>query len=266
MRYISLVFCMVIAFMAPSFAANMDVILDSTNGSSAMVVRDSTTAEVTSIDSDGNVLVKGGMRVSASGTKITTANNLIVDGKMGIGTASPGSSLEVNGDLKLASIAAPTPGEGKIFYSSSTKRLNYHDGSMWIEIDPAYTTKEVKMLYDASAPTVSSVVSATFSFGGFTAPGNGIIITGFNMIAQGTADFGLKMELLDNDVPKATCIKSFEKLDPGASTVWRNYGRELTIPVKVDASHTVKLKVSRVITGTSMIVRDATIEYIELPF
>ena len=74
--------------------------------------------------------------------------------------------------LTLASVSAPSGAAGKMYFNSSTHRLNYHDGTQWIEIDPAYTNKPLK-----STPmyTVSGANTATMAM---LTPGTDIIITG----------------------------------------------------------------------------------------
>lgn len=76
-------------------AADIEAVLDSSDGSSAFVTKDSTSAIQALIDSDGNMVIKGGLRLDSSGTKYTTAENLIVDGKIGIGNTNPSPLLQI---------------------------------------------------------------------------------------------------------------------------------------------------------------------------
>jgi len=74
------------------------------------------------------------------------------NGNVGIASSNPIATLEVNGDMRIT--ATPTPSDqtaGKIYFSSATKRMNYSDGTQWIELDPAYTTKEVEHAEISSA-------------------------------------------------------------------------------------------------------------------
>ena len=73
-------------------AADIEAVLDSTDGSSSFVVQDSTPTTMGAVDSDGNMVIKGGMRLDSAGVECTTAENLIVDGSVGIGTTSPATT------------------------------------------------------------------------------------------------------------------------------------------------------------------------------
>ncbi|MDD5092240.1 MAG: hypothetical protein PHQ23_15170 [Candidatus Wallbacteria bacterium] len=78
-------------------AADFEAIMDSSNGTSGYCWKDSSATEVGRIDSDGNLVIRGGMRLDAAGVKCTTAELLIIDGKVGIGTNNPVLRLEVVG-------------------------------------------------------------------------------------------------------------------------------------------------------------------------
>ncbi len=92
---VSVVAGLLIGMRADSEAADVAVVLDDAAGSSAFSVQDSSSTEWAHIDSNGNMVIKGGLRLDASGVENTTAENLIVDGKVGIGTTSPGALLDV---------------------------------------------------------------------------------------------------------------------------------------------------------------------------
>ncbi len=216
----------------------------------------------------------------ASGTIFSiTANkdytkSIVLDGtsgKVGIGTLYPGVSLEVNGDLKLAAMSAPTPAAGKIYFDSSTNRLNYHDGSMWIEVDPAVTTKEVKMAINTTTTGSVSTAATTFTFPTIlSVPANtSIIITSFNVVVSGGYEIPLQYELLVDGATRATFFKEFEQMDYGGNTVFRNYGKDYPIPLKVSGGGSgvnVTIKVSRVSGTRQANVRLPNIEYIDFPF
>ncbi|MDD5089980.1 MAG: hypothetical protein PHQ23_03600 [Candidatus Wallbacteria bacterium] len=72
-----------------SHAADISATFDSANGTSGFSFRDSAAVEMAKIDSDGNLQIKGGMRLDSAGTECSTAEILIVDGKIGIGTDNP---------------------------------------------------------------------------------------------------------------------------------------------------------------------------------
>jgi len=82
------------------YAADIEAVLDDAAGASVFSVKDSSSVEGAHIDSDGNMVIKGGLRLDVSGAEHTTAENLIVDGSVGIGDTSPASALTVGlGDL-----------------------------------------------------------------------------------------------------------------------------------------------------------------------
>jgi len=118
-------------------AADVEVVLEDVGGSSALSVKDSGNSEKTRIDSAGDVVIgkdtviKGGLRLDSGGTKNTTAENLVVDGKVGIGVISPLAALHLKAGtltvntapLKFTSginLGTPEPGaveyDGTAFY------------------------------------------------------------------------------------------------------------------------------------------------------
>ena len=76
-------------------AADMEAVLDDAAGASAFSVKDSGNADVAHIDSNGNIVLKGGLRLDAAGVECATAENLIVDGKIGIANDSPTPLLHI---------------------------------------------------------------------------------------------------------------------------------------------------------------------------
>ncbi|HTY12715.1 MAG TPA: hypothetical protein VMD02_00845 [Candidatus Omnitrophota bacterium] len=152
MKKFALAIILVILAAVSAFSANLKMILDSNDGSSAFLVQDNTSREVARINSLGNV---------------------------GIGTSLPVSTLEVNGDIKLASMSAPSAAPGKVYFDSTSSRLNYHDGTKWIEVDPAYSTREVKdyviqALYTGAGPTAYDIAT----------PARDIVITEMSMLTS----------------------------------------------------------------------------------
>lgn len=85
-------------------AADVEVILDSSDGSSAFVAKDSGSVGKAFIDSDGNMVVTGGLRLDSSGVENTAAEDLVVDGSVGIGVTDPSAALH----LKAGSASAGT--------------------------------------------------------------------------------------------------------------------------------------------------------------
>ncbi|UCG35639.1 MAG: hypothetical protein JSW17_02250 [Candidatus Omnitrophota bacterium] len=90
---LSLVACFF--FVVPARAGDVEVELNSSNGSTAFEVMDSTSAVQAQIDSDGNMVIRGGLRLDSGGAEHTTPEQLIVDDRIGIGTTSPDANLDV---------------------------------------------------------------------------------------------------------------------------------------------------------------------------
>ena len=87
-----------------AFAANIEAVLDSTDGSSSFVVQDSAAAPTAGIDSTGNMTLKGCLRLNGTLTKCTSPQSLVVDGNIGIGTAVPRAGLDVAGDVHAGGV------------------------------------------------------------------------------------------------------------------------------------------------------------------
>ncbi len=100
------------------YAADITATLDSSDGSSGFSFKDSMSVEQARIDSNGNFYVSGnagigsaapgatlevngtavirsGLRLDAAGIKCGTAEMLIVDGKIGVGTDNPTQQMEI---------------------------------------------------------------------------------------------------------------------------------------------------------------------------
>ncbi len=83
---------------SPGFAGDIENKLSTNDGSTTFEVRDSVDSVVSHIDSDGNVVIKGGLRLDSAGAECTTSEDLIVDGNVGIGTTNTGAKLHVESD------------------------------------------------------------------------------------------------------------------------------------------------------------------------
>ncbi|MFH1248107.1 MAG: hypothetical protein V1490_03035 [Candidatus Omnitrophota bacterium] len=75
--------------------------------------------------------MKIGTTYSGSGTTVTD-NNLIVEGSVGIGTASPQAKLDVDGGIKIGSDnICNINKEGTTRYNSTSKMIEVCDGTNW---------------------------------------------------------------------------------------------------------------------------------------
>jgi len=99
---IAIVGLLLLSLMRFAYADDAEAILDSSTGTSAFVIKDSAPVAMGWVDSDGNMVIKGGMRIDSAGVECTTAENLVVDGNMSIGTGTgPSEDLEINGNIIL---------------------------------------------------------------------------------------------------------------------------------------------------------------------
>ncbi|MDD5089982.1 MAG: hypothetical protein PHQ23_03610 [Candidatus Wallbacteria bacterium] len=95
MRYLLAVyFCLIV--LERLKAADITATLDSSDGSSGFSFRDSTSTEMAKIDSDGNFVLKGGLRLDADGVIKASAEVLIVDGRTGLGVTNPWCRLDLS--------------------------------------------------------------------------------------------------------------------------------------------------------------------------
>ncbi|MDD5090036.1 MAG: hypothetical protein PHQ23_03890 [Candidatus Wallbacteria bacterium] len=98
-----------IAFLFPFamlLGADISATLDSNDGSSSFAVLDSGSTVNAKIDSDGNIQIKGGLRLDAGGLKCTTSEMLIVDGIACIGGTSSLGNLTVDGSAPAIAVKA----------------------------------------------------------------------------------------------------------------------------------------------------------------
>lgn len=145
-------------------ADSVVLILDSDDGSSTFSCHNSDTIEMASIDSDGNVQAKGCMRLDSSGIKCTAAENLVVDGKIGIGIIGPSEKLEVNGAIKIN--VSSGNADGTIRYAGGN--FEGRKTGVWTSL------------------TESIPVGSVLPFGGNVIPNGYVICDGSSLLRTGT--------------------------------------------------------------------------------
>ena len=99
------------------------------------------------------------------GFNIYAANgDLIVNGKIGVGTSAPKTKLDVNGDVKVGSTTTTcnSTTEGSIHYNSTIKMMEFCNGTDWLPIGLA------EVLYASQYPPAQSgtYVTATTNYTG----------------------------------------------------------------------------------------------------
>ena len=189
------------------------------------------------------------------------------DGKVGIGATAPVSTLEVNGDIKLAARSAPPAAAGKIYFDSSTNRLNYHDGTQWIEVDPAYTTNEVK------ESAIINLVTNNSYYTLFTTPSNkDVILTNVQMETYLGGDSNTTFEVTlkiggSGGTQKAFFSSHHNYNALNQALAYKPFDKTFPIPIKVPKNTEIGIYVHSVFgaMGASMKISEFRLSYIELP-
>ncbi|MDD5089917.1 MAG: hypothetical protein PHQ23_03275 [Candidatus Wallbacteria bacterium] len=119
--FLPLIFFICLECLLP--AADITATLDSDTGASGFVIRDSGNAEVGRLDSDGNAVFKGGLRLDSAGIKCATTEMMIVDGRIGIGTDNPAYPLTVNGIARASQVLVGATNEALITYYAAGQDL-----------------------------------------------------------------------------------------------------------------------------------------------
>ena len=130
------------------YADNIEVVLDSADGTSAFVVQDSDNIQVLGISSDGEITLTDtaatvdpwiGLGASAGRIEFdnqTTDEINFLDCNVGIGTVSPARLLHVNGAMRLTAESTPSnPALGDIYVNSTDNNLYFYNGTSWIVLD-----------------------------------------------------------------------------------------------------------------------------------
>jgi len=116
--------------------AGAEVKLDSSDGSTGFIVRNSAAAAVFSVDSGGNAVVAGTAAVAGAAFTLGGSTFVVKDGRVGIGTAAPSTALDVAGAVRVGSgangLAPPAAGiAGAIIYSTAAGRAYISNGTAW---------------------------------------------------------------------------------------------------------------------------------------
>ncbi len=131
-------------FYGQASADDVEVTLDSTDGSSSFVTKDSGSVSKAAIDSDGNMVITGGLRLDSSGAENTAAENLVVDGSVGIGVPSPLAALHLKAGTASANTAPLKFTSGTHLGSAEAGAFEYDGSSFYLT--PLATRLEISLL------------------------------------------------------------------------------------------------------------------------
>lgn len=168
--------------------------------------------------------------------------DLIVNGKLGVGTTSPATPLEVNGDVRIGNSSASCTSsiEGAVRYNTTSKHLEFCNGTDWLSSNYGWTDTYTKLLlhFDGTNGSTSFVDSSTanhsvtafgntevsieqFKFGGsgakFNGAGDYLSITDSADWNFGTGDFTIDFWFQLSTLQGSTLIG--QNADP-ASNYW----------------------------------------------
>ncbi|HTY13660.1 MAG TPA: hypothetical protein VMD02_05685 [Candidatus Omnitrophota bacterium] len=205
-------------------------------------------------------------------------NNPIVyamtSGKVGINSTNPGASLEVKGDLKLVPTSTPTDtAAGKMYFSNSTNRMYYADGSKWIEIDPAYTTSSIEALKTGPSYYAGSVaygVTSHVNMGTLPSGNDSIITSVILQMAVAYGAGGSPAHNLDIKVRSGSSNLLADFVYPYDAYNASNgpFVYTFPIPVRATAGSTIYLDVScmdSVASNTSLTLTNSAVMFHHLP-
>ena len=130
----SCIICLVLGIV--SYAPAAEVKLNSNDGSTGFIVRNSAAAAVFSADSGGNTVISGTATIAGPGFSVGGATLTVKAGRVGIGTAAPAAALDVNGGVRVGNyVSASTPSPagiaGTFIFNTVIGKPYVSDGTGW---------------------------------------------------------------------------------------------------------------------------------------
>ncbi|MDD5089900.1 MAG: hypothetical protein PHQ23_03190 [Candidatus Wallbacteria bacterium] len=184
-------FLLLIFFIFLNFrlsGADITATLDTLDGSSGFVVKGSDNVEVGRIDSNGNLVFTGGLRLDSGGIKCATAEMLIVDGSIGLKTASPEHTMQIGDSSGTVSVCLRGP-DGNTESSALVFEDNGGKGSRWFKLVNDTDANILKV----SSPEQDPIMAFTRTTGyvgiGTPAPASRLTVAGTVECTSGAVKF-----------------------------------------------------------------------------
>ncbi|HAT71638.1 MAG TPA: hypothetical protein DCS63_02350 [Elusimicrobia bacterium] len=124
-----------------AFAEDAEVKLNSNDGSTGFIIQDKDAATVFGTDSDGNTVIKGTAAVTGSAFSVGVSTLVVRSGNVGIGTAMPAATLDVNGGVRVGNFttaarpAATPANKGTFIFDTDLGKPYVSNGTVWKPLD-----------------------------------------------------------------------------------------------------------------------------------
>ena len=115
--------------------------LNSSNGLTKFIIQDNAAVTVFSADSDGNTIINGTATVAGSQFSVGGSTFVVAGGKVGIGTAAPAATLDVNGGLRVGNFTnaarpeAISANTGAFIFNTDSGKAYVSNGTVWKPFD-----------------------------------------------------------------------------------------------------------------------------------
>lgn len=178
-------------------------------------------------------------------------------------------------DAESVKLAALAPGDmtaapGKICFNGDTRRLQYHDGSQWISLDPPYTSKPIKMVNKYTANRTTYVMPADIrgrTVPIFTPTTDCILVACSGSVHQNLYPTSYYYYYIRFRLKQGSDQKVDFAVHDEAQSGFMNraFYYSFPFPIKVNAGTSVDLECLEASWGDNARLKDFGLYYIELP-